>query len=159
MHDEIQKENPPSLDRNTFLAEIERLYAEGYPTREIAQLLHEDGNKVGRNLREIKRRWARAAERQRTALAQTQCAAVYREAMSGWRCSQQPKLTTTEHRDADGKPVKTTIRRQEGPGDKTFLLGRRRRAENPLPVCATAGSPPTRIATQATLSIWQSSKP
>ena len=42
--------------------------------------------------------------------------------MSGWRRSQLPKLTTTEHRDAKGNPVKTTIRRQEGPGDKTFLL-------------------------------------
>ena len=121
MNDELQKENPPALDRNTFLAEIERLYIEGYKTRQIAQLLRVDGNKVGRNLREIKRRWDRAAGRQRAALSQTQCAAVYREAMSGWRRSQQPKLTTTEHRDADGKPVKTTIRRQEGPGDKTFL--------------------------------------
>ncbi len=122
MSDEIQKENRPCLDRSTFLAEIERLYVEGYPTRQIAQLLHEDGNKVGRNLREIKRRWARAAGRQRAALAQTQCAAVYREAVSGWRCSQQPRLTTTEHRDDDGKVVKTIVRRQEGPGDKTFLL-------------------------------------
>ena len=60
----------PSLNRNTFLAEVERLYAEGYPTREIAQLLGEDDNKVGSNLREeIKRRWARAAGRQRTALS------------------------------------------------------------------------------------------
>ena len=53
MNDETQKENRPSLDRNAFLAEIERLYVEGYPTREIAQLLGEDGNKVGRNLREL----------------------------------------------------------------------------------------------------------
>ncbi len=122
MNEDTDKEKSPCLDKNTFLAEIERLYIEGYPTRDIAQLLGVDGNKVGRNLREIKRRWARAAGRQRAALSQTQCAAVYREAMLGWQKSQQPKLTTTEHRDADGKAVKTAIRRQEGPGDKTFLL-------------------------------------
>ncbi len=122
MNEDTDKEKSPCLDKNTFLAEIERLYIEGYPTRDIAQLLGVDGNKVGRNLREIKRRWARAAGRQRAVLSQTQSAAVYREAMRGWQNSQQPKLTTTEHRDADGKAVKTTIRRQEGPGDKTFLL-------------------------------------
>jgi len=121
MNKEIDKEKTPSLDRMTFLAEIERLYLEGYPTREIAQLLGEDGNKVGRNLREIRRRWACAARRQRTVLSQTQCAAVYREAMSGWRRSQEPKFTTTEHHDANGDAVKTTTRRQEGPGDKAFL--------------------------------------
>ncbi len=122
MNEETSKEESPGRDKDTFLAEIERLYLEGYPTREIAQLLGEDGNTVGRNLREIKRRWARAAVRQRAALSQTQCAAVYREAMRGWQRSQQPKLTITEHCDADGKAVKTSTRRQEGPGDKAFLV-------------------------------------
>ena len=122
MNEEIKQEKPPCLDRNTFLAEIERLYVEGHKTRDIARLLGENGNKVGRNLREIKRRWTRAAHRQQSALSLTQCAAVCREAMSGWQRSQKPKLTTTVYRDAGGSPVKSTVRRQEGPGDKTFLL-------------------------------------
>jgi len=122
MNEDSDKEISPCRDKSTFLAEIERLYLEGYPTREIARLLGEDGNTVGRNLREIKRRWARAAGRQRAALSQTQCAAVYREALRGWQRSQQPKLTITEHRDADGNAVKTSTRCQEGPGDKAFLV-------------------------------------
>jgi hypothetical protein len=71
MNQDINQEKPPALDRMTFLAEIERLYLEGHRTREISQLLGEDGNKVGRNLREIKRRWACAARRQRAVVSQT----------------------------------------------------------------------------------------
>ena len=55
-------------------------------------------------------------------LSRTQCAAVFREAMQGWFRSQQPKLTTTEQTNSEDEKVKTTTRRQEGPGDKTFLM-------------------------------------
>ena len=120
MNEDINQEKSPCLDRNTFLSEIQRLYIEGRRTREIARLLGEDGNKVGRNLREIKRRWMRAATGNIPRPSASCPLAVCREAMSGWQRSQQPKIATTEHRDADGKAVKTTIRRQTGPGDKTF---------------------------------------
>ena len=122
MNEENEKKKPPDIDRETYLAEIERLYIEGRKTREIAKKLGQPGLNVGRNLRELKNRWARAAARQKQALSQTQCAAVFREAMQGWFRSQQPRLTTTEQTNAEDEKVKTTTRRQEGPGDKTFLL-------------------------------------
>ncbi len=122
MSEEIEKEKPPPIDRETYLAEIERLYLAGLKTREIAKKVGQPGLNVGRNLRELKNRWARAAARQRAALSQTQCAAIFREAMQAWFRSQQPKLTTTEQTNAEDQTVKTTIRRVEGPGDKTFLM-------------------------------------
>ena len=36
MNEEKEKENPPPLDKNAYLAKIERLYIEGRRTREIA---------------------------------------------------------------------------------------------------------------------------
>jgi hypothetical protein len=105
--------------------DIERLYLEGYASREIARMLNVDGNLVGRNVREIRRRWGRAAARQQHALSRTQCATVYREAMQGWQRSQDPKLTTTEENktgEKAGNSARTVTRREQGPGDKTFLL-------------------------------------
>src|SRR5271169_584542 len=96
MNEEIEKEIPPPIDKNTFLAEIERLYLLGHPNAEVAEKLGSKPLIVARNLRELKKRWARAAARQRAALTQTQCAAVFREAMQGWFRSQQPRLTTTK---------------------------------------------------------------
>jgi hypothetical protein len=122
MSEEIEKEKPPPIDRETYLAEIERLYLAGLKTRQIARKMGRPGLNVGRNLREIKNRWARAAARQRAALSQTQCAAVFREAMQGWFRSQQPKTTTTKQTSTGNATVKTTTRCAEGPGDKTFLM-------------------------------------
>jgi hypothetical protein len=121
MSDEFEKEKPAAFDKDTFLAEIERLHIAGYATRRIAEMLGTDGYHVGRNLREIRNRWARAAARQKGPLAQTRCGTVYSEAMNGWRRSQNPKITSTEHLNKEKEVDKTVNRRQEGPGDKTFL--------------------------------------
>ena len=125
MNEELEKEKSAAAanntaDKNTFLAEIERLHIQGHPTRKIAEMLGTDGYHVGRNLREIRKRWARAAACQQ-ALAPTQCATVYNEAMNGWQRSQAPKLTSTERLNKEKEVEKTINRRAEGPGDKTFL--------------------------------------
>ena len=122
MNEEIEKEIPPPIDKTHSSAEIERLYILGHSNAEIAERLGPKPLIVARNLRELKKRWARAAARQRAALSQTQCAAVFREAMQGWFRSQQPRLTTTEQTSTDNETVKTTTRQEEGPGDKTFLM-------------------------------------
>jgi hypothetical protein len=122
VNDEIEKEIPPPFDKNTYLAEIERLYILGYSNAEMSEKLGPKPLCIARNLRELKKRWARAAARQRAVLSQTQCAAVFREAMQGWFRSQQPKLTTTEQTATGDGTVKTTTRRVEGPGDKAFLM-------------------------------------
>ncbi len=123
MSDQIPKEKTAAADKCAFLAEIERLFFEGLSAQEIAETLgHKSAYCVGRNLRELKKRWARAAARQKSVLSQTQCATVYREAMGGWQRSQQAKVTTTEHRGKENEVDKTITRREEGPGDKTFLL-------------------------------------
>jgi hypothetical protein len=122
MNETEMDEKPAAVDKRRLLADIERLWLLGLPNQEIADELGEDRRVIGRNLRELKKRWARAAARQRAALSQTQCAAVFREAMQGWFRSQQPKLTTTEQTNSEDENVKKTTRRAEGPGDKTFLL-------------------------------------
>ena len=83
-------------------------------------MLGTDGYHVGRNLREIRKRWARAAACQQ-ALAPTQCATVYNEAMNAGCCSCCSKLTSTERLNKEKEVEKTVNRRAEGPGDKTFL--------------------------------------
>jgi len=122
---EMEIEEKPAVpedpsEKRQLLANIERLWIEGYANQEIADELQKERRVIGRNLREIKKRHARAAARQKTVLSQTQCATVYREAMNGWQRSQQPKLTTTKQRE-DEEEGKITTRSQEGPGDKTFL--------------------------------------
>ena len=121
MNEESENRILPTTDRLKFLAEIERLYLEGWSNADMADALGSKPLIVARNLRELKKRWARAAARQKSVLSLTQCATVYREAMDGWRRSQQPKVTTTEQKDPEKESPKTTTRREEGPGDKTFL--------------------------------------
>ncbi len=121
MNEVSEEKVPPTTDRLKFLAEIERLYLEGWSNADMAEALGSKPLIVARNLRELKKRWARAAARQKSVLSMTQCATVYREAMDGWRRSQEPKVTTTEQKDPEKEAPKTTTRREEGPGDKTFL--------------------------------------
>ncbi len=124
MNEETEKEKPLQIDREAYWAENGRLYLEGPKSREIAMKLGQPGLNVGRNLREIKKRWARAATRQDAVLNQTQCATVYCEAMGGWQWSQNPKTTTTEENkigDKSGESARSVIRSEQGPGDKTFL--------------------------------------
>ena len=112
------------FDKGAFLADIERLYLQGLTTREMAEKLGSDALVVSRNLRELKKRWSRAAARQEHALSQTQCATVFREAMQGWQRSLDPKTTTTEENktgDKNGESARSVTRREQGPGDKAFL--------------------------------------
>ena len=120
MNETETKENSAG-DLTRLRSDIDRLFQEGYSNQEMADELNRDCRVIARNLRELKKRWARAAARQKSVLSQTQCATVYREAMDGWRRSQNPKLTTTEQKDPEKEAPKTTTRRSEGPGDKTFL--------------------------------------
>lgn len=142
MNEETEKEKPLQIDREAYWAENGRLYLEGPKSREIAMKLGQPGLNVGRNLREIKKRWARAATRQDAVLNQTQCATVYCEAMGGWQWSQNPKTTTTEENkigDKSGESARSVIRSEQGPGDKTFLttaVG----AESTPPLCRRAES-------------------
>jgi hypothetical protein len=48
---------------------IKRLHLDGYSNREIAAKLNIQQRVVGRNLREVKNRWARAATRQKHVLS------------------------------------------------------------------------------------------
>ncbi len=121
MNEVSEEKVPPTTDRLKFLAEIERLYLEGWSNADMAEALGSKPLIIARNLRELKKRWTRAAARQKSVLSLTQCATVYREAMDGWRRSQNPKITTTEQKDPEKEAPKTTTRREEGPGDKTFL--------------------------------------
>jgi hypothetical protein len=120
MNEESKKEFQPLMDKDAYLAEIERLYLNGLSTVQISIILGPKALNIARNLREIKKRWSRAAARQQ-ALAPTRCGAVYEEAMDGWQRSQVPKNTTTEHLNKEKVVDKTVNRRQDGPGDKTFL--------------------------------------
>jgi hypothetical protein len=113
------------MDKNAFLAEIQRLFLEGYTNAQMAEMLGSKPLIVARNLRELKKRWARAAARQSAVLNMTQCATVYREAMEGWQRSQEPKVVTVVERKSDdhGRESTKTVKRQEdGPGDKAFLV-------------------------------------
>ena len=122
---EIKSNEKTAAEKRQFLASLQRLFLEGFTPFQIADELGEDRRIVSRNLREIKKRWSRAATRQNAVLNQTQCATVYREAMDGWQRSQKPKLVTTEEdkTDEQGRESgKKVTRQEEGPGDKTFLM-------------------------------------
>jgi hypothetical protein len=71
VNEESDKENPPTADKNAYLAKIESLFLEGYSTDQISDLLGPKPLNIARNLREIKKRWARAALRQQCVLSQT----------------------------------------------------------------------------------------
>ena len=121
---ETQVAEKSAAEKKQFLADIQRLWMEGLANQEIADELGVERRIIGRNLRELKKRWTRAAARQSAILNQTQCATVYREAMDGWQRSQKPKVVTVEEHKTDeqGRESTRTVKRQEeGPGDKTFL--------------------------------------
>jgi hypothetical protein len=101
------------------IAEIERLWLEGYSTYEIAEQMGERPRDVGRNLREIRKRMQRAAQRQSQALL-THCAEIGREAMDAWRRSQGTHHTVTT-RQRNGCLDTVTTRTEEKPGNAAFL--------------------------------------
>jgi DNA-binding CsgD family transcriptional regulator len=99
--------------------EIEKLWLSGHSTKEIAEKLGGTPLSVARNLREVRRRWDRAAQRQQ--IAQTpRHIAIYQEAMDAWQRSQRTKTTTTKQYQEDG-PVKVTVREADSVGDTRFL--------------------------------------
>ncbi len=92
----------------------------GLTTYQIAGQLGLRPRDVGRNLRETRKRHQRAARRQTQAFAVGQCAAIQREAMEGWRRSQEAKKTvTTRHKS--GEPDVVTTRTEDRPGNNAFL--------------------------------------
>jgi hypothetical protein len=116
-----EKTTVPESESPRPLAEMERLYYEGYSTHEIAERLGLTARIVGRNLREVRKRQYRAADRQRDELAMTQCAELFHEAMQGWRRSKDPKRATTKEKRNGNEVVKEAVRKVFGPGDRAFL--------------------------------------
>ena len=95
---------------------------ENRPTRSWSKL-RIDPRTVGQNLRAIRRRHGKRLamdiQRQRAdSLAYYE--AIYREALSGWRRSQNPKNTTT-HTKERGDLVKEVERIEDGLGTCAFL--------------------------------------
>ena len=111
---------PAFSDARARIEEIERLYIAGYSTYDIAVRLGLRLRDVGRNLREIRKRHQRAARRHTQAMAVGQCAAIQREAMEGWRRSQEPKRAVTTRRKS-GEPDVVTTRTENRPGTCGFL--------------------------------------
>ena len=105
-------------------ADVERLANTGHSTHEIAHALNLSPRVVGRNLREIHNRYARALAKKvarQPAVALERYEGIYCEAMGGWRRSQQPKTVTTTELKKDEGQTKETVRSAEGPGDNPFL--------------------------------------
>jgi hypothetical protein len=115
-----QKQPPYFSDAHARIEEIEQLYAAGFSTYDIAEALGLRPRDVGRNLRETRNRHQRAARRQSEALAISQCAAIHREAMAGWRSSQEQRLVLTT-RTKSGEPDVVTTRTENRPGSASFL--------------------------------------
>ena len=67
MSEEIEKENTAAHRPGNLPGRNRAVYLAGLKTREIAKKVGQPGLNVGRNLRELKNRWARAAARQRAA--------------------------------------------------------------------------------------------
>jgi hypothetical protein len=111
---------PIFSDARARVEEIEQLYAAGYSTYDIATRLELRPRDVGRNLREVRKRHQRAARRQTEIMAVGQCAAIQREAMEGWRRSQEPKQAVTTRRKSGEADVVTTRTEDRG-GNCSFL--------------------------------------
>jgi hypothetical protein len=115
-----EKGSPAFSEARERIAEIEQLYAAGLSTYDIAEELNLRPRDVGRNLRETRKRLQRAARRQTAILAVGQCAAIHREAMDGWRRSQESKVAITTRRKS-GEPDTVTTRTENRPGSASFL--------------------------------------
>jgi hypothetical protein len=107
-------------DAHAQIEEIEQLYMAGLTTYQIADRLGLRPRDVGRNLRETRKRYQRAARRQTQAMAVSQCAAIQREAMEGWRRSQEQKRAVTTRRRS-GEPDVVTTRTEDRLGNNAFL--------------------------------------
>ena len=116
-----EAKRPPGFsDAHAQIEEIEQLYIAGHTTYQIADKLGLRPRDVGRNLRETRKRYQRAARRQTQAMAVSQCAAIHREAMEGWRRSQEQKRAVTTRRRS-GEPDVVTTRTEDRPGNNAFL--------------------------------------
>src|SRR5438132_1224224 len=111
---------PEFSDAHARTEEIEQLYTAGFSTYDIAYKLTLRPRDVGRNLREIRKRYQRAARRQTQIMAVGQCAAIHREAIVGWRRSQEPKRAVTTRRKSGEADVVTT-RTENRPGNGSLL--------------------------------------
>ena len=101
-------------------AAIERLLREGHANHEIAAQLHLDARTVSRNVREIERQWAKTLLFRRREIALARYELLYRESVTAFYRSQQPKVVVTRE-VKDGQLVKTMTRSEERPGQVSFL--------------------------------------
>ncbi len=113
-------DKPSFSSARARIDEIEQLWLQGYSTYEIAYQLNERARDVGRNVREIRKRMQRAAQRQSQTLVVARCAEIGREAMEAWRRSQGTQRVVTT-RQKDGCPDTVTTRTEDRPGNAAFL--------------------------------------
>jgi hypothetical protein len=102
---------------------IEQMWLHGRSLREIAVEFQIVAHTAGQNLRAIRRRYGKRLAitiRRQRADSLAYYEAIYREAMTGWRRSQEPNTGSTTTKE-DGKPVKEVDRVDNGPGTNAFL--------------------------------------
>ncbi len=144
---------PPGFsDARARIEEIEQLYISGYTTYQIADKLGLRPRDVGRNLRETRKRYQRAAQRQTQALAVGQCAAIQREAMEGWRRSQEPKRAVTTRRKS-GEADAVTTRTEDRGGNCTFLNTALRAMKQLREIAADAPAEPRQASDAVRLAL------
>jgi hypothetical protein len=144
---------PPGFsDAHARIEEIEQLYTAGYTTYQIAERLNLRPRDVGRNLRETRKRYQRAARRQTEILAVGQCAAIHSEAMEGWRRSQESKLAITTRRK-NGEEDTVTTRAENRPGNATFLNTALRAVKQLRQIAAEAPAAPRKASDAVRLAL------
>ncbi len=148
------EKTPCFSDAHARIEEIEQLYIAGLTTYDIAEALGLRPRDVGRNLREIRKRYQRAARRQTQALAVSQCAAIQREAMEGWRRSQEQKRAVTTRRKSGEADVVTT-RTEDRPGNNAFLNTALRAMKQLRQIAEEAPAVPRQASDAACLAILE----
>ncbi len=147
-------DKPAFSNARARIAEIQQLWLQGYSTYEIADQLGEPPRDVGRNLREIRKRLKRAAQRQSQALVVAQCAEIGREAMDAWRHSQgTQRVVTTRHKD--GAPDTVTTRTEDKPGNPAFLNAALRATQAVARLAAELPAAPKKSADAARLALME----
>jgi len=159
---ELAAGKPPFSNARARIDEIEQLWLQGYSTYEIAYQLGERARDVGRNLREIRKRLQRAAQRQSQTLIVARCAEIGREAMDAWRRSQGTQRVVTT-RQKDGCVDAVTTRTEDKPGNAAFLNAALRATKtlaqlaSELPAASRKSADAARLALMEVLAPEQSS--
>ena len=153
-HSTAAAATPGLSEAHARIEEIEQLYTAGLSTYDIAYKLNLRPRDVGRNLREIRKRYQRAARRQTRAFAVGQCAAIQSEAMEGWRRSQESKLAVTIRRKS-GEPDVVTTRTENRPGNASFLNTALRAMKQLRDIAAEAPAEPRKAIDAARVALLE----